>query len=244
MIAKELNRVNGTDFLRPDPKAATTTGRLSEDIAKTQTAPTLPGILSDDQEAEYTKKLRRLKEIDGYWFEAGRLLLEIRDGRLYRGQYPDFETFCRSELGMGKSNMNRQLQTTKVAQLLATNVAKPEREAHVRPLLQLDDPKEQIEAFRNAFAQAQQDKKPLTAVLVARAVREMRTAQGIPQQDSPPNLSKSGLITQISRAVIRDLEGLSIAQLEAFEKACLSFKSEWLDAQLPEPPADEPSETK
>ena len=193
--------------------------------------------LSDAEQADYEQKLGRLKEIEGSWFEAGEALLEIRDQRLYREHHPDFETFCRKELGMGKSNCNRKLQTTQVARLLATRVAKPVCEGHIRPLLRLTDPAEQEQAFRKAVDRAKKANKPLTGAFVAQEVRVIRAAQRDSDIPSPIRpVTKADLLTQISRAVIRDLEALSSEQLQAFEKACLEFKSDWLAAQPPEPP--------
>ena len=89
----------------------------------------------------------------------------IRDRRLYRGGWRTFESFCQAELEMGKSNVNRLLKCAEVAELLATNVAKPEREAHIRPLLRLNDPVEREHAYRKAVDQAKHEGKPLTAAL-------------------------------------------------------------------------------
>lgn len=70
--------------------------------------------LTQQEKSTYEDKLGRLKKIASYWFEMGKLLLEIRDQRLYREHYSDFASFCRAELGMGKSNCNRTLQCTQI----------------------------------------------------------------------------------------------------------------------------------
>ena len=215
--------------------------------AKKVTPPRLkmlpPPSLTAKEKTDYQQKLGRLKEIESYWFEAGETLLEIRDQRLYREQYHDFASFCCAELGMGKSNYNRMLRSSQVAQRMAAHVAKPEREAHIRPLLRLDDPVEQEQAYRMAVDQAKSNGKPLTALLVTRAIHQIQDAKPIPAGVIPSkSATKSDLLIQISRALTRDLEALSSEQLQAFAKACLAFKRDWLAALPPAPPADEVGE--
>ena len=129
--------------------------------------------MTPEEQTDYETGVSRFKDIRGYWFEGHKILFEIRARQLYREKYPTFEAFCRAEFGMGKSNANRQARSGQVATLLATNVAKPEREGHVRPLLRLDEPGQQITAYGNALARTEADGKPLTGTYVTRAVREI-----------------------------------------------------------------------
>lgn len=195
--------------------------------------------LTAAEAAEYESKIRRLKVLQGAWFETMNILREIRDRRLYRGEFQTFEVFCRESLSMGKSNLNRMIRSGDVAHLLATNVAKPECEAHIRPLLRLEDAAQQVQAYQNAVNRAKSDDKPLTATHVVRAVREIRTAQQAPADPTTPLPSKGTLMTLISRAMTRDLEKLSLEQLQDFKDACLEFKTRWLANQPPEPPPEE-----
>ena len=80
------------------------------------------------------------KLLDGDpWGQKLEILQEIRDERLYRELYPTYEEFCQKELGVTRSNVNRQFRSMAVALQLATVVAKPTKESLVRPLLKLAD---------------------------------------------------------------------------------------------------------
>lgn len=183
--------------------------------------------LTATEMAEYDQKVRRLKKIEASWFEGCRILQEIKDRHLYRHHYPTFDAFCHHELDMGKANANRRLQTARVAERLATNVANPELEGHVRPLLRLGDQAEQITAFQQAVTRAKVENKPLTAAFVERAVREIENSHRY-EKVAVSSATKGAVIKQIRSALTRDLEKLSLDQLEAFQTACLEFKEHWL----------------
>lgn len=194
--------------------------------------------LTEREQSDFDRHCARLKQIENTWMEFGEALLEIRDQRLYRGEYESFEAFCRKELATGKSNVNRRLQCTQIAKLVATNVAIPLLEGHVRPLLRLNDPVEQVQAFQQAVDQAKEKKKPLTAVFVTRAVRKILDDGKPGQVDHGP--TKSGVITQIHRDLTRGLESRPLEQLQEFATALGDFKESWLKAH---PSPDEPAPT-
>ena len=189
--------------------------------------------LTDEERADFDRYGARFKEIENTWMEFGEAILDIRERRLYRGEYKTFEAFCRNEIAMGKSNVNRQLQCSQVAKHLATNVAIPLLEGHVRPLLRLNDPAKQVLAFQQAVDQAKKENKPLTALHVTRAVRESRTAEEQVSQEAPTPVTKADVITRIMRAIINGLEKLSTEELRAFEAALKEFKEKWLGALPP-----------
>lgn len=192
-------------------------------------APPASDELSDQEREDFERHRKRFKDIARIWIEVGDALRDIRDRRLYRGQFATFEDFCRTELGMGRSNLNRQLRSTQIAKLLATNVATPLREAHVRPLLRLEEPEQQMEAFNRAMAQAKEKKKPFTAAFVTRAVNGILDAEK-PGDIAQKPVTKDELITRISRYTTRDLEKLPLEMIEEFEKAVAKFKVTWLNA--------------
>jgi hypothetical protein len=75
--------------------------------------------------------------------EVGQALLEIRDHRLYREEYPTFEEYCKGRWGWSRDYANKQIRAAGVVENLApigtldTNVSKPLTEAQVRPLTSL-----------------------------------------------------------------------------------------------------------
>lgn len=192
--------------------------------------PTPPATFTEAERTRYSHLVTRFKEIEDYWFESVKILREIRDDRLYREKYVNFEDFCRKELRISRTNADRLCQTGAIAQRLATNVAKPEKEAHIRPLLRLESQDQQIEAFQTAVDRAKG--KSLTGPMVQKAVAEILKASAVPAQGPKPP-TKADVITQISRAVICELEKLNMNQLEAFKKDVEEFKASWIkDRQL------------
>lgn len=131
---------------------------------------------------------------------------------------------------MGKSNINRSLRSAEVAKYLATNVAKPECESHIRPLLGLSNPAQQVDCYRQAL-EAAAEKRPMKSTDVAKAVHAVQ------HTDQPSSACSSletvesqrnTIITRLQRSVIRDLVHRDVTALLAFEAAVIRFQSEWL----------------
>lgn len=171
--------------------------------------------------------VNRFKQLADHWVESVGILVELREKKLYRESHDTFEEFCRDVLGMSKSNANRQCQSLAVANILATRVANPANEGHVRPLHRLKDEAEQVEAYRKAVEKADAEKKPLTGKRVADAVKEMLKARN-PEPTEPRPLMKADVTTRILRDINRYLEKLPIGRLEEFEKAIGAFKESWI----------------
>lgn len=108
--------------------------------------------LTDAEQADLTKPLteaetKRFTECEEIiergqqtFFEVGRALLEIRDGRLYRGGvYLDFERYCRCRWQMGRNYANKLIASSKVVEVLtAKGTIVPKLESQVRPLMEFD----------------------------------------------------------------------------------------------------------
>ncbi len=165
--------------------------------------------------------------VDACWLDRAKILRDIRGRRLYREQWPSFDAFCRRELEMGKSNVDRLLQCAEIADDLATIVAAPKRENHVRPLLKLDDPSKRRVAYKNAVDLAAKTGKPFTGTLVAGAVRDLRP----PALESPPPTvvrTKADLLTRITRNIARGLERLEENELQRLGTVLENCKNTWL----------------
>lgn len=133
------------------------------------------------------------------------ILLETKECQLYREDHDTFEGFCRKELGMGRSNINRCIRSAEVAQNLSTIVFRSTREAHIHPLLKLPDADKQVACYRQALAVAEAEDRPLKASDVASAVRA-----AIQPETSRPTVpvrpALVDLLKAISRAVTKELE--------------------------------------
>lgn len=134
-------------------------------------------------------EFRRLEQVveDGLktFLEVGSALVEIRDGRLYRGAYPSFDDYCRSRWGMSKTHANRLIASAETVKLLGDVDVLPANEAQVRPLTLL--PAElQSQAWERAVASVGNAQR-LTASAVAAVVEEMMQQGKATVHRAPPH---------------------------------------------------------
>lgn len=186
--------------------------------------------LSTEEQSDLKRLVGRFQKLQGAWYDGLEILWEIKSRRLYRQDHSSFEAFCRKVFGMGKSNINRSLRSAEVAKHLATNVAKPERESHIRPLLQLSDPAQQVDCYRQALEAATTEKRPMKSTDVAKAVHAVQNG-GEPSLAYPIQQSvecqRNTVITRLQRLLLRDLVHRDVNALLAFEEALIRFQSEW-----------------
>lgn len=221
-----------TDVVATDNQSA---GSEAEASPPSPSAP-----LTEAEAVQYETLVTRFKKLEDHWVESMRILAEIRNQRLYRASYGTFEEFCHKELRMSRANVDRQCQTLEIVRLLPTNVVKPVKESHVRPLLRLKSGGQRIEAYQKVVAEAAAKKKRITGGLVTRVVNEILKPE-TPDDAAPKVPTKGDVITRITRDIARDLEKRPMEQLEEFEKAVVEFKAAWLSDH---PAGDEAPATK
>lgn len=215
-------KANAISASRVAKKRGASTATKAQDTTPAKRA------LTQGERSAFDNHRARLLGMKEDWLKKAAILRDIRDRRLYRENWPTFFAFCRQELEMGKSNVNRLLQSAEVATLLATKVAPVKVEAHVRPLLRLTGDAQQVSAFHRAVQLANNAGKTLTGTFVARAVREITD---VGSEVVRTTVTKADVLTRITRGLTRGLEKLPIEQLEKFESAVVAFKSAWLQAQ-------------
>ena len=111
------------------------------------------------------------------FFDVGNALKQIRDERLYRGEFKRFEDYCRERWDMASAHARRLVAAAETVEKIAPNGAKnpesspaPQNEAQVRPLTSLPED-EQVEVWQEACEEA--GGQP-TGKLVAEVVRDAR----------------------------------------------------------------------
>lgn len=117
------------------------------------------------------------------FLEMGAALAEIQTDKLYRSTHRNFESYVREVFEIGKAYAHRQIAGYQVVENIrlhldpdGKNVANwrqivPANEAQVRPLTILDDPHEQVEAWKHAIAIGEDSRRgKVTARHVAQAV--------------------------------------------------------------------------
>lgn len=91
------------------------------------------------------------------FFEVGKALLKIRDGKLYREKYSTFEEYCEKRWGFKKSRAYQLMGSAQVFGALESSTivdVLPENEAQARPLAKLEDDDEKRAAWQRAVETA------------------------------------------------------------------------------------------
>lgn len=139
---------------------------------------------SDLMSPEENKRLAELEEvikadIKGF-IRVGMALKEIRENRLYRARYATWELYLKEEWDLTKTHANRQISAFDVVE----NINRSEEmtpigvivknEAQARPLTLLEDPEQQVDAWRVAVARSG---GKVTALAVMKVVMEILESQ-------------------------------------------------------------------
>jgi len=133
------------------------------------------------------------------FLEVGEALRRIRDLRLYRADFPSFETYLRERWDLSTSHGHGLVAAAETARRLSAvadqNVAS---ERQIRPLLALP-PDKQIEAWREAISLAEQEGADApTSRHVSYVVRQMSESDG--------SVEAAGLIEKAAHLCLRVLK--------------------------------------
>jgi hypothetical protein len=122
-----------------------------------------------------TTKLKECEQIIerglNTFVDVGNALLEIRDNKLYRIEYPTFEKYCKERWNISKMHAYRLMDSATVIENFKSNqlVTFPTSESQARPLTKLK-PEEQREAWQRVIENAPDT--GITAKLVQSVVDE------------------------------------------------------------------------
>jgi len=120
-------------------------------------------LIIQEPEAQLdTQEQARLDELESTieqglqgFYELGKALDEIRQSRLYRQSYKNFEAYCRDRWGIARQTAHRFIAATQVVDNLAkTDLQIPKKENQVRPLAKLT-PEQQVKIWGEAVDLAQ-----------------------------------------------------------------------------------------
>jgi hypothetical protein len=139
----------------------------------------LPAIADAPTRALTEAEAARLAELEGIiersFVEIGLALKEIRDSRLYRATHASFEDYCPDRWGWQASRARQLIGAAEtVTKVTAAGLPAPANERQARALVPLkDDERAMLTVWRNAKARAEELGRPLTALMVEEAVREL-----------------------------------------------------------------------
>jgi hypothetical protein len=145
------------------------------------------------------------------FLECGRALCEIRNKRLYRGQYGTWEDYCTRKWGLGYSRANDLIRSTEVAEHLLSGPAAPGKDAvlalnlsadTLRPLQKLE-PELQSAVWRLASRVSEHPTQHVVSKIVRvvqRAINEGASGNnGTATKPTPPASEKKVFVLALLR---------------------------------------------
>lgn len=168
----------------------------------------LPAVTAEEK-SEFKRLDKIVRKGVEAFMECGNALIEIHEKQLWRaGDWRTWEDYCTQVAGLSKSYASRIINATKVASRLASdsdlelpigNSVMPVSESQVRPLLKLEEPAQQAQAWAAAVEKVE-GKQP-TASDVQEAVFEILHPDGIPEKEPSMTQRRTELMVRLKHAI-------------------------------------------
>lgn len=193
--------------------------------------------LTKSEQAEYEQYESTITTGFKTFCDVGLALLRIRDKRLYRGDYPTWEAYCKNRWGFTGRRGNHLIAGAETYELISkagTGVPNPQTEYQVRPLAgQPEAPSIWVEAVEqhgdsptNKQVEEVKVKRQVYASRLAPVIEKMDTGQIKPKQALVLSDTLSGCEPQVlddmlrlgvtDPAVIRKLNGMARRGSESY----------------------------
>lgn len=167
----------------------------------------LNGELSDNEIAERAELEKGVDDailsIRATCRMGDRLLKILHDKKLYRNTHKTWDAYCKERFGFTKGQANRRISfanlienleevainqsltdgSSKQGDLVPVGIILPDREGQARPLLKLETPEQQHQAWKRAQEATGAEQPPATAV--AKAVKEIEQGEAIEAEPAP-----------------------------------------------------------
>jgi hypothetical protein len=114
-------------------------------------------VLTVPEQHQLNEQETRIEQgFRAFFAEVGDALQIIRDKRLYRAGYKNFEDYCRARWGVSDNYAHKLISAAEtIGNLKSANVATlPATESQARELTRLKDPEDQVEAWLNSVRNA------------------------------------------------------------------------------------------
>jgi hypothetical protein len=143
-------------------------------------------VKEEESLESYEEVLRKGLET---FFEVGNALLAIREGRLYRTQFPSFDVYCRERWGIGRTYAWRVIGAAERLRLLSADdqTPRPTSEFQMRPFLKLE-PEAFPLAWRTVIAEAKDGR--VTSHLIGKLLADRN--QGVCGKSARKKRSRRG----------------------------------------------------
>lgn len=180
--------------------------------------------------------------------EVGLAMVKIRDERLYRQEFCDFEQYCRQRWGISRIHAHRSIEAARVHEMLPVG-NRPAHEAHIRPLTRIRTEEGKLDqraitrVWQRAVDLAPADgagRKVITARDVEEAARPvlrrrgLRVASGCRLSGRPSALAKYGSNDAAGSAMAGGT-GISDEALARLRQHVQALEKMMVTETLPEP---------
>lgn len=214
------NELRPSNDLRPVPEAAPRGRKNKQEI--------LDATPEEKREFKRLDKIVR-RGVESF-MECGKALIEIQEKKLWRaGGWPTWEEYCRQVAGLSKSYASRIINACRITNRITSqleldnseklpngNSVMPVSESQVRPLLKLNEPEQQTQAWAAAVEKAE-GKQP-TAAEVQEAVVEILHPDGPPEKERSRSQRRTELVNRLKQVIAKrqswDIVENLIADLE------------------------------
>jgi hypothetical protein len=207
---------------------------MTDDVSVKAALTAAESTLNADEAEELAECEAVLIEDLAAFIRVGRVLLRIRDGRLYRDSYLTFEEYCREAWQISRTSAFERIEAAKVVDNLQTfgmpNVPHNQRVAQELVPLR-DNPQLMVEVWQQVLQEAQANGRKPSAVAVQRAVRQRNpNCMTSPLEVLATSLRElvllaSGRALGLGRIGVDDLVGLSDEEISEYGRAATRAKS-------------------
>lgn len=160
--------------------------------------------LTPDEEERYLADLKTIRKGVAVFYEVGKALERVKDGKLYRSDYPTWDKFCKAELANSTRHADRCIESAKIVEdlldgesdkpfievLAEVENALPKNEAQARPLKRLKTREERKKAWSLVQQKARERSQPITAEIIIEAVNEV-SPKKVKTEPKPKSDSKA-----------------------------------------------------
>lgn len=187
--------------------------RILSDIPRPEQKPKKPKAepefpLTPEEKEDFKRLDRIVRRGVAAFMEAGKALSKIHDGKLWRaGGHTTWEGYCRVVAGISKSYAHRLMQTSEIASELTetlsigndSSLLNPVSEAQIRPLIQLKESDQRVDAWKSAVEKANGGSP--TAVEVTEAVFEILNPEGVAERPEPRSVQRVKVANRLKDAI-------------------------------------------
>ncbi len=108
---------------------------ISETVVAVQVASTTVEVIEELTEEEAADRQQLEFKVETAFYEAGKSLAELRNRRLYRSTYKNFESYCRERFGFSRDKADLMIKAVEVVDNLKNDAEWVTRRSEMQTFL-------------------------------------------------------------------------------------------------------------